>query len=154
MALKVADSDSIRAARGGIRALRAGNGRCRLGVRRRGHGEDRTLDLHDVAHAIRQRWRLVAGIFLLVCVGVGIFVLSRRSDTAPVRYRSTVSVRIAEKPKKATKNKSSKQTTTTTVQSVALSGQQVFAMLPRTRAAALQGAGLPTTARRSDSSRR
>lgn len=87
----------------------------------------------------------MAGIFLLACVAVGIFVLSRSSDTAPVRYRSTVSVRIAPKPKKVEKSKAGKPTSTTAAAaSVALSGQQIFALKPPIRAAALTCAGLPT----------
>src|SRR5579862_4779796 len=55
------------------------------------------LSAQYVLRAIQRRWRLVVGIFLLTCVAVGIFVFGRKHHTAPVRYRSTVTVRVGAK---------------------------------------------------------
>ena len=55
----------------------------------------RILSPQYVLRAIQRRWRLVAGIGLLTCVAVGIFVFGRKHHTEPVRYRSTASVRVA-----------------------------------------------------------
>jgi hypothetical protein len=71
---------------------------------------------------------LVAGIALLTCVAVGVFVFGRKHHTEPVRYRSTADVRVAERVKQDKTDSNKKNVTTTTVANIALSGPQKFAL--------------------------
>jgi Mrp family chromosome partitioning ATPase len=104
------------------------------------------VKLSDVVRAVRQHWRLVAGIFLLSCVAVGIFVLNRRNDTKPVRYQSAVNIRIAPRPEER-ENKETNRNPTTTIAAVSLSGQNTFALQAPIRAAALKTSKVaPTSA--------
>ena len=72
------------------------------------------------------------GIFLLTCVAVGIFVFGRRHHTAPIRYRSTVTVRVAEKPPSPDLSSAQARrlatTSTTTPLNIALVGPEKFAL--------------------------
>lgn len=70
----------------------------------------------------------MAGIGLLTCVAVGLFVFGRKHQTEPVKYRSTATVRVAPKPEKQDKSQSNKATTTTAAPNIALSGPQRFAL--------------------------
>ncbi len=92
---------------------------------------------------MRQRWRVVVGIFLLACVAVGVFVLSQSAHVEPVSYQSSVSIRIAQKPPKVEDKSNSSRQTTTTLPNIVLAGQQAFALRPGTRAEALKLSGLP-----------
>lgn len=85
------------------------------------------------------------GIFLLSCVAVSVYVLNERTGSDPVRYRSTVSVRIEPKRVKPEESTAGKPAaTTTTSPNTLLSAQQKFAMQPRILASVLRASGLPT----------
>ena len=81
---------------------------------------------------------------LLTCVAVGIFVFGRKHHTAPVRYRSVVTVRVAPKPEPTTKKQPGNKNTTTTnpPANLVLSGPQKFALQKRLRANVLRKNGL------------
>ena len=72
----------------------------------------------------------MAGIGLLTCVAVGIFVFGRKHQTQPVRYRSTSSVRVAPKVVKDKTSSKKKQaaSSTTAPANIVLSGPQRFAL--------------------------
>src|SRR4029078_12420002 len=88
------------------------------------------LSAQYVLRAIQRRWRLVAGIGLLTCVAVGIFVFGRKHHTEPVLYRSTATVRVAAKPQREQSSSRDRKTSTTTTAapSLVLSGPQRFAL--------------------------
>jgi len=60
--------------------------------------EGRTLSAQYVLRALRRRWRVAVGIFVLVCVGVGVFAYQRQHEKRPVRFASTATVRVAAEP--------------------------------------------------------
>ncbi len=110
----------------------------------------RVLTLDDVFRAIRRRWRLVAGVFLLACIGVGVFIYARVHDKPPVRFRSVVTVQVAPGSAAPAKSKSksrSNQTTTTAAPIVQTSAATKLALAPTTRAQALKIAGVPANTR-------
>jgi hypothetical protein len=86
----------------------------------------------------------VAGIFLLACIGVGLFVFSRERNKPPVRYRSVVTVQIAPGSGQTKDKSSSKIRTTTTRPPIVLvsGGVTKLALSTTTRTAALRGAHL------------
>jgi Mrp family chromosome partitioning ATPase len=90
------------------------------------------LSAQYVLRAIQRRWRLVLGIFLLTCVAVGIFVFGRKHHNTPVRYRSTATVRVADRPEKADLSSAAARraasTSTTTPSEIALGGPEKFAL--------------------------
>jgi Mrp family chromosome partitioning ATPase len=90
----------------------------------------------------------VAGIILLTCVAVGIFVFGRKHHTQPVRYRSIATVRVDAKPAKDTSKKTNKKnsTTTTSPPNIALSGPQKFALRVSIREQALLASHLRPSA--------
>jgi hypothetical protein len=90
----------------------------------------------------------VAGIGLLTCVAVGIFVFGRKHHTQPVRYRSTATVRVAPQVKtaKASGSKKKSTTSTTAVQNIAISGPQKFALRSTVRNGALRASHIPPNA--------
>ena len=109
----------------------------------------RILSAQYVLRAIQRRWRLVAGIGLLTCVAVGIFVFGRKHHTEPIRYRSTATVRVAAPPPKdnsSSKKKQKNATSTTVAVNIALSGPQKFALQASVRSSALSGAHLAANA--------
>jgi Mrp family chromosome partitioning ATPase len=91
------------------------------------------------------------GIFLLTCVAVGIFVFGRRHHNAPIRYRSTVTVRVAEKPPSPdlSSAQARRLATTSTTQplNIALAGPEKFALRKGVRTRALRLSHLRSTAR-------
>jgi Mrp family chromosome partitioning ATPase len=91
------------------------------------------------------------GIFLLTCVAVGVFVFGRRHHTAPIRYRSTVTVRVGEKPPAVDLSNAQARrlatTSTTTPLNIALVGPEKFALRQGVRSRALRLSHLRTTAR-------
>ena len=87
----------------------------------------RVLTLEDIFRSIRRRWRLAAGIFLLACIGVGVFVFTRERDKPPIRYRAVVTVQIAPPAPKAPSN--GKKTPTTV--SAATGGASPSSRSPR-----------------------
>ena len=91
------------------------------------------------------------GIFLLTCVAVGVFVFGRRHHTAPIRYRSTVTVRVGEKPPAVDLSSAQARrlasTSTTTPLNIALVGPEKFARRQGVRSRALRFSHLRTTAR-------
>jgi Mrp family chromosome partitioning ATPase len=90
----------------------------------------------------------VAGVFLLACIGVGVFLYSRVHDKPPVRFRSIVTVQVAPGSAKPEKSKTnSNQTTTTAAPIVATSPATKLALAPTTRAQALKIAGVPANTR-------
>src|SRR6185437_15030211 len=92
-----------------------------------------------VLRAIQRRWRLVAGIILLTCVAVGVFVFGRKHHTSPVRYRSIVTIRVAPKVDTTPGGKKGNKNTTTTAQPVnlVLSAPQKFALQRKITSGAL-----------------
>jgi Mrp family chromosome partitioning ATPase len=111
------------------------------------------LSAQYVLRAIQRRWRLVAGIVLLTCVAVGIFVFGRKHHTQPIRYRSIATVRVAAPAAKSSSNSNSKKksnpknsTTTTQPANIALSGPQKFALRSTVRDRALKASRLKPAA--------
>ncbi|MDQ1476916.1 MAG: hypothetical protein QOE62_2145 [Actinomycetota bacterium] len=91
----------------------------------------------------------MAGVFLLSCIGVGIFLYSRLHDKAPVRYRASDTVQIAPgnaAPTKKSKSNSN-QTTVTAAPIIATNGATKLALANATRAAALKAGGVPANTR-------
>ena len=106
------------------------------------------LNFEDAVQAIRRRWRLVAGIFLIACVAVGVFVFLRTNTKTPIRYRSIAKVDVGNPaPKTENKSPSGKKTTATTVPSITLSRPQRLALAKTTIDATLRAAHLPTNSR-------
>ncbi len=110
------------------------------------------LSAQYVLRAIQRRWRLVAGIVLLTAVAVGIFVFGRTHHAARVRYRSTVTVRVAERVKTSTDlsaaaNRRKANTSTTQPVNIALTGPQKFALRSGIRRGALRLSHLRASAR-------
>jgi Mrp family chromosome partitioning ATPase len=83
----------------------------------------------------------VIGVFLLACVGVGVFVFNRRTQNHPVRYASSVTIRVAPAP--PTPKDATKKTPTTTAPLLVLSSAAKTALLPSTTDAALAASNLP-----------
>jgi Mrp family chromosome partitioning ATPase len=83
----------------------------------------------------------VIGVFLLVCVGVGVFVFNRRTQNHPVRYVSAVTIRVAKAP--PTPRADAKKTPTTTAPLVVLSPAEKLALLPATEKGALTASNVP-----------
>jgi Mrp family chromosome partitioning ATPase len=104
------------------------------------------LSAQYVLRAIQRRWRLVLGIFLLTCVAVGIFVFGRKHHTSPVRYRSTATVRVAERPQQTDLSSAAARraasTSTTVPKEIALGGPEKFALRSGLRTNALRAAHL------------
>jgi hypothetical protein len=98
-----------------------------------------------VLRAIRRRWRLAAGIFLLACIGVGVFVFTRERDKPPVRYRAVVTVQIAATSSTPKTSGGGKKATTTTAPVITTSGVGKLATSAPVRAAALRGAHVAPT---------
>ncbi|MFM8236144.1 MAG: hypothetical protein ACKOBG_00080, partial [Actinomycetota bacterium] len=113
----------------------APTGVCGTETRKRGTA----LNLDDVVQALRRRWRLAAGIFLLVVVGVGIFVFARVRTRPPVRFRSVATVQVAtpEKQTEDSGNRNGNRVSTTTAPDITLSGPQRLALAKPTIAKAL-----------------
>ena len=95
--------------------------------------------------AVRRRWRLAAGIFLLACIGVGVFVFMRERDKPPVRYRAVVTVQIAATSSIPKDTGGGKKATTTTAPVITTSGVGKLATSAPVRAAALRGAHVAPT---------
>ncbi|MCU1467947.1 MAG: hypothetical protein JWM72_3875 [Actinomycetia bacterium] len=90
----------------------------------------------------------MAGVFLLACIGVGIFLYSRLHDKPPVRYRAVVTVQIAPGSGAPQKAKSgSNQTTVTAAPIVQTNVATKLALATPTRVAALKAGGVPATTR-------
>lgn len=83
----------------------------------------------------------MVGVFLLACVGVGVFVFNRKSQNHPVRYVSTVTIRVAPAPPPTDKN--AKKTPSTTTPLVVPSPAATLASRPATERAALAASHLP-----------
>jgi hypothetical protein len=81
----------------------------------------------------------VIGVFLLTCVGVGVFVFNRRTQNHPVRYVSAVTIRIAPTPPTSD---DPRKTPTTTAPAVILSPAAKLALLPANKEAALTASNL------------
>jgi hypothetical protein len=103
----------------------------------------RVLNLEDVFRAIRRRWRLVAGVFLLACIGVGIFIYSRESNKPVVRYRSVATIQVVAGAAKPDKQSNSNRKTTTSEAIVAnKTSESKVALSAAVKASALRGAKL------------
>lgn len=90
----------------------------------------------------------MAGVFLLACIGVGVFLYSRVHDKPPVRFRSVVTVQVAPGSAAPAKSKSkSNQTTATAAPIVQTSAATKLALASTTRAQALKIAGVPANTR-------
>jgi hypothetical protein len=85
----------------------------------------------------------VAGVFLLACIGVGLFVFSRERDKPPVRFRSAVTIQIAPQAQAPAKG----NTATTSAPVIVTAGPAKLATSAATRTAALRGAHVAPTAR-------
>jgi len=109
------------------------------------------LSAQYVLRAIQRRWRLVLGIFLLTCVAVGIFVFGRQNDSAPIRYRSVATVRVADRPEKEDLSSAAARraasTSTTLPDEIALGGPEKFALRNGIRTTALHASRLRRTTR-------
>ena len=117
----------------------------RNSTRRRGGP---VLSFDDVFRSVRRRWRLVAGIFLLACIGVGVFLLSRERNKPAPRYRANVTIQIEPGSGKQQKqSNSNRKTTTTGAPLIATNGASKLAVSPAVRTAALKGAHLATNIR-------
>jgi hypothetical protein len=86
----------------------------------------------------------VAGIFLLACIGVGVFVFSRERDKPPVRYRAVVTVQIAASSS-TPKQGAGKKATTTVAPVITAGGVGKLATSAPVRRAALSGAHVAPT---------
>lgn len=103
------------------------------------------LGFNDVVGAVRRRWRLAVGIFLLAVVGVGFFIVARKRSDPPVRYRSSVKVQVTRQVAKAVKTSGKKSSTSTTVAAPTGKGPEKLAMDTATRQAALRASQLQPT---------
>jgi Mrp family chromosome partitioning ATPase len=88
---------------------------------------------------------------LLTCVAVGIFVFGRSNDSSPVRYRSTATVRVADRPDAEDLSSSAARraarTSTTLPDEIALGGPEKFAIRPVLRTRAVRVSSLRLTSR-------
>jgi Mrp family chromosome partitioning ATPase len=74
-------------------------------------------------------------------------VFGRKHHTSPVRYRTTVTIRVAPKPEETTNKKPNKNATTTVAPvNLVIAGPQKFALQKNIRNAALRRSGLKVNA--------